>query len=144
MSNSTSDLIFTARYQVEQYREQGDALMADHQAAMECRDCEDFLQLGISSYEWLAKSEQTLREASYGGQIEFTPELRDLIDSLYVIWQTPCSKAESLIQQTQSRGFRLDNLDRFREVCAIVDEEIQTREWQKLGRDARAADEVSH
>jgi len=121
---SVSDLsLRLAEKHVEEYRDK-EAIMSRHRAAMECRDCEDFLQLGIEAYTWLRRADRMLRQAAVKG-IDVPAEARDLLATLYRHWLIPCSHAEEWIKQQEDRKFALRNADEFREVQEQVKRQVR-------------------
>ncbi len=95
-----------------------DALIAQHQQAMECCDCEDFLESGIKAYRWLKQADETLRAAAQQG-IDVSEECVPALASLYRGWLLPCEHAEQQIQLQHDRDFSVKNLDAFREACEV-------------------------
>lgn len=106
------------------YFDKQSKVLKEHYAAMECVDCEAFLQLGIDAFEWLVRADETIREAVFSGKMPHSAELETAIEKLFVAWQQPCRFANLWIQKQQERGFNLENLDKFQqceeEVRAIV------------------------
>lgn len=100
--------------------------MARHAEATECRDCEDFLRMGIEAFDWLARADEAIRSAVYSGAMAFDPECDSTLAALYSEWLKPCEYAERWIAIQQNRGFHVDNLEEFRRCCqearAIVEE----------------------
>lgn len=114
----------TARTYVRNYANEGDELMARHLAAMDCRDCEAFLQLGIDAFHWLNRADCQTRLAVFEGRAAFDPEFDEALGNLYQMWLRPCEIAERWISVQSQRGYTPDNLAEFREcfeeVKAIV------------------------
>ena len=46
-----------ARNHVRDFAFEGEELMAKHSQAMECRDCEAFLQMGIDAFHWILRAD---------------------------------------------------------------------------------------
>ena len=61
-----SIILRTARRHVANFADECDVLK-DHQQAMECRDCDAVLQLGIDAFAWLVRADERLRSAIYSG-----------------------------------------------------------------------------
>lgn len=113
-----------AQKHVRKYRAQ-DEIMAAHSEAMTCRDCEDYLELGIKAYKWLRQSDCTLREAALDEDFDVPEEIPDIIATLYRAWLEPCAHAEKWIKQLEGRGFRLKNLHEFRDACEYVQQQVR-------------------
>ena len=99
-------------------------LMKQHFEAMECRDCEDFLQLGIDAFRWLVRADEIIRSNVYQQKADYDPELDQALETLFVRWLEPSEFANEWIASLLSREFTPDNLDQFRkceeEVAAIA------------------------
>ena len=126
-----------ARIRVHAYADASGELMKQHAEAMECRDCEDFLKMGIEAYQWLQRAEDTMREADYAGIFEFTRETRETLDTLYVAWLKPCEFAEKWIASLNNRSYFPDNLSKFRDACERAQESVQNRDWQNRATNTR-------
>jgi hypothetical protein len=118
----------TARLHVHNYSDQSDDLMRRHAEAIECRDCEDFLQLGIDAFKWLGRADRVIRSAVYRGVAEHDPSLDVALATLYAEWLRPCTFAERWIAQQESRGYRVDNLAEFRVCCEEVRAIVEANE----------------
>lgn len=114
----------TARSHVQALGNEYDDLMIRHREAIECFDCESFLQLGIDAFAWLTRADESIRKAFYVGQIEYDQEVDAAIARLYQEWLRPCIQAEKWIAAQESRGYNVSNVEEFRrcvdEVQAIV------------------------
>ena len=114
----------TAEKHVRNYERESAELMAAHREAIDCLDCEAFLQLGIDAFAWIMRADQALRVAAADGKIEYDDKLEDGLRALCRAWLKPCPCAQQWIEQQQQRGYNLDNLDPFRncrdEMRAIV------------------------
>jgi hypothetical protein len=112
-----------ARRHVENFNDEL-KLMTQHREAMDCLDCEAFLQVGIDAYTWLVRADETIRKAIYLELAEYDPKTGSCIQELFRAWLNPCSFAHWWIDQQLKRGFQVDNLKEFREcenqVRAIV------------------------
>ena len=106
-----------ARERVGRYRDESDDLMRRHAEAIDCRDCEDFLQLGIEAFNWLGRADQTIRQEVFAGRLEHDPEVDSALAALYSEWLKPCGYAEHWVAVQRERGFRVDNLEEFRKCC---------------------------
>lgn len=124
MSMANSLTLRTAEGHIECYeRESG--LMAQHAEAMECWECEAFLQLGIDAFAWIMRADRQFRMAIYRGEKEFNPEAEKSLHALCKNWLgAPCELAVLLIEAQRTRGYEIDNLEDFQrcvvEMTAIV------------------------
>jgi hypothetical protein len=120
----TKTTFTTARERVVGYTQQADQ-MAAQQEAMDCFDCEAFLQIGIDAFDWLLRADRVTRLALYNGKAEYDPELDEAFQSLCRAWLTPGVRAAQWIKAQQDRGFPIENSQRFLKCCeemkAIVD-----------------------
>jgi hypothetical protein len=125
MSNNAESLAFrTAKKHVDAYSEES-ALMADHYEAMDCWDCEAFLQLAIDAFEWLMRADRAYRMSVYRGEREPDAGLEASLERLCEGWLNPCAFAETWVEKRVTKGYRIDNLAEFRqcarEMSAIVE-----------------------
>ncbi|HVA50529.1 MAG TPA: hypothetical protein VNH11_29560 [Pirellulales bacterium] len=115
----------TARAWVHSFTGEYDELAARHQAAMDCLHCEAFLQLGIDAFHWLNRADQQLRQEIYAGRLEYDAEVDEALGTLYRLWLRPYEDAEKWVAIQERRGYKIDNLelfrDCFREVRSLVD-----------------------
>ncbi|MDZ4818927.1 MAG: hypothetical protein SGJ20_08150 [Planctomycetota bacterium] len=117
----------TARSHIHAFTDESEGIFPGPHQAMECHECENFLQLGIDAFNWLTRADAENRKAIFSGRIEHDSQVDDAIDALYHAWLKPCGVAEKWIASQIGRGFELDNLEEFRkcvaEVRAIVSED---------------------
>jgi hypothetical protein len=111
--------------------------MQEHEAAMNCRDCEDFLDLGIQSFNWLRRAEEELWSTIYTGQRGSDPSITERFDRLYHTWMMPVALAEKWIAFQQSNGYEPDNLHEFRGVCQQVRDIVENRDWANVAEQSR-------
>jgi hypothetical protein len=109
-----------ALHHVRRYTNETDDLMNRHAEAIDCRDCEDFLQLGIDAFNWLNRADESIRRAICAGSIQHDHKIERALHVMYARWLRPCVHAERWIAVQEQRGFRVDNLRTFRECCAEV------------------------
>jgi hypothetical protein len=134
---SDNMILNLAHHRVHAYAEQSDVLMRQHAEAMECRDCEVFLQRGIDANKWLRCAEESMREADKEGIFTFSQEIQDTLDALYLAWINPCEFAERWIQSLAERGYQPENRDDFRRACEETKDLLERRDWQKKAANAR-------
>ena len=101
-----------ARSRVQEF---SDEVMNAHQHAMECRDCEMLLQLGIDAFHWLILVDHRLREDMFRHGMAFDPQVQVAIETLCRAWIRPCVEAEKQIAIQLERGYTISNLSIFRE-----------------------------
>lgn len=106
-----------ARQKVESYT---DEVMRSHYEAMDCLDCETYLQLGIEAFRWLVWADQAIRRAVFADKTAYESEVEEALRSLFVAWLRPCDSAEKWIEVQRDRGFEVDNADEFRRCCEEV------------------------
>lgn len=94
--------------------------MAKHKQAMECLDCESFLQLGIDAFNWLNRADEQIRYSILKGKMEHDPQVDEAIQVLFEAWMVPCKIAHEMVKLQRERNFKLDNLDEFLRVEANV------------------------
>ena len=127
-----SDLSYElAKLRIRRYRNESEGLLQTHREAMECRDCEDYLQQGLDALDCVRKADALLREADYEGIFEYSEEVREAIRALYAEWLVPCEYAEELIQKQFQRGYQPDNLEKFRTACEVVRDTVERTDWQE-------------
>ena len=66
----------------------GDRFLRDHAEAMECRDCEDYLRLGVQAFNWLRTACRHIEDDILAGQAEYDEQLEQSITELYVNWRS--------------------------------------------------------
>jgi hypothetical protein len=116
-----------ARDRVESFASADESWMREHQDAMDCLDCEAFLQLGIDAFRWLIRADMAYRKSLYS-EFETDPkgaeEVENILRALFVLWLRPCELAHRWIDKHAERGFEVGNLDEFsqceQEIRAIV------------------------
>ena len=69
----------TAKRHVKHFVDESN-VMRDHHEAMDCFDCQAFLQLGIDTYDWIVRADQVIRSAELSSQMEYDPSTHQTID----------------------------------------------------------------
>jgi hypothetical protein len=114
-----------AEKHVQSYSQESQDVMAHHAEAMDCRNCEAFLQMGIDAFEWLMRADRAFRAAVYRGEKEYDLDSEKSLSILCKNWLVPCDVAEQWIETQQTRRYEIDNLEEFRrcvqEMTAIVE-----------------------
>ena len=72
----------------------GNHVLREHAEAMESRDCDEFLHLGIEAFRWLEKARDDIDADILAGRAVYDPELEATITRLYERWLAPCMRAE--------------------------------------------------
>lgn len=112
----------TARRHVANFADECE-IMRGHREAMECRDCDTVMQLGIDAFAWLIRADECLRAAVYEG-MGYDADADEAIRELFRGWLRPCEPVNKWIEIQAQRGYHLDNLEEFRkcerEVRSIV------------------------
>jgi len=114
-----------AESHVRSYNDVSTDLMSRHAEAMDCRNCEAFLQMGIDAFDWLRRADREIRLNFYRNEAEFDLQATAALAKLCEVWQEPVAFAEKWIAIQQQRGGEIDNLVEFRhcveEMAAIVE-----------------------
>jgi hypothetical protein len=127
-----------AEREVSAYRNQSAEILQQHTLAMECRDCEDLLLMGIESLRWIERAFQNYQQKIFDGQSNHDPQAEERFLQLYQNWLKPCDDAEKWIHIQLDRGFYPDNLDAFRACCEKVRDILEQRSFVVKGQTARA------
>jgi hypothetical protein len=109
----------TARKHVENFADENTALAA-HVEAMECLDCEAFLDLGIDAFSWLRKATKVVRTEALHEDSEAIERAESSLQQSRKAWLRTCDLAETWIAVQLTRGFVLGNLDEFRRCGAAM------------------------
>lgn len=138
MSNAIRDELShkVAQSLVAEFSDGWDQVLVEHQYAMECRDCEDFLSKGLKAFRFIASSDEMLREADVRGISDYSQREFDAMTSLYREWLETSTKAGEWIARIAQFGHSPDNLHEFektREAAAAI---LEDREWLKSSRAA--------
>jgi hypothetical protein len=100
---------------VEEYVREGNDAMAAHREAIECCDCEAFLELGIEAFNWMVRATYELRNREIHETLELPAD--EFVRRLREMWLAPCEYAEQWIKIQHERGYEVSNLLAFRECC---------------------------
>ncbi len=119
-----------ARHRAEQF-------LKDHKEAMECRDCEDFLRLGIEAFQWLQKAHRNIQDDVYQGRSVFDEHVEHSITKLYQRRLKPYSTAQRWMNRLQDQGFELDNAIEFVRSCQEASAILEERLLAEAARRAR-------
>jgi hypothetical protein len=126
----------TAQKHVENYEKESHDLMAEHREAMDCLDCETFLQLGIDAFGWLMRADRELRISLSEGALEaYTEGVSEALQQLCKAWLRPCEPARKWIAMQTERGYRVDNLAEFDKCCEEMEAIVEFHERDRDGSD---------
>ena len=114
-----------------------DAVIHEHHNAMDCLDCEEFLDKGIKACQSIMKLIDTIREANYLGLTTDVPEFRNVIDVLYGSWLTHFDKAEDWIASLREKGHRPNNMHEMIQCREMFEECLQRHDWIRRSATAR-------
>ena len=123
--------------QRSQSRDRVEQLLKDHEKAMECRDCEDFLCLGIEAFQWLQKAHQSIQDDVYHGRSVYDEHVEHAITKLYQGWLKPYHTAERWMTSLQGQGFELDKAVDFVRCCHQASAILEERTMAEAARRAR-------
>jgi hypothetical protein len=119
-------------------RARAERLLKDHEEAMECRDCEDFLRLGIEAFQWLQKAHHSIQDDVYHGRSVYDAHVEHAITKLYQRWLKPCNTAQRWMKGLQDQGFELDNAIDFANCCDVASAILEERRMAEAARRARS------
>ncbi|MGO8747292.1 MAG: hypothetical protein ACLQNE_15005 [Thermoguttaceae bacterium] len=113
-----------ARQRVEGYEAAKKYIIEEHNEAMDCLDCEAFVQMGIDAFRWLIRADETIRRAIAAGRLSFDADVDAALRRLFVDWLRPCEVAEKWASRQHQRGNPVENYEELRkcreEAAAIV------------------------
>ncbi len=70
----------------------GGQLLHEHAEAMELRDCDELLRVGIEAFRWLEQARADIRADVLAGRSVYDPQLEAAITRLYERWIAPCPR----------------------------------------------------
>jgi hypothetical protein len=109
----------TARNNLQAFAGEGDIIEKSYEA-MECRDCEDFIRMGLDSIAWIQRLDRGVRVRCAKGTLVPNAEGDEKIDGLYRAWLKPCALAVNWANIQKGRDFDVDNLDELLRLKEIV------------------------
>lgn len=113
--------IHAATHNVELYVQHAENITSNQHEALDCLDCQAFLQLGIDAFRWLVNADELINKAIAEGIVEYDPELESKLEELFRRWLVPCQFANDWIDVQLRRGYQPDNLKKFRKCQAEVE-----------------------
>jgi hypothetical protein len=114
-----------ARRQLETFEE---AWQQDHAEAMQCRDFEASIELGVWVFDYLDHVYQTLREQIYRGITEGTPELTESEKTCYERWLHVADSMTDPLQQLQDTFGVVEGVAEFQKRIELARERL--RDWK--------------
>lgn len=100
----------TARNHLQAFAGEGDIIEKSYEA-MECRDCEDYIKMGLDAINWIRRLDEKVRIACAKGKLVSDAAGDEHIEELYRTWLKPCALAERWAAEQKARGFDVDNLE---------------------------------
>jgi hypothetical protein len=101
-----------------------DNVMEHHKEAIDCYNCEAFLQMGIDAYHWLTRADELIRRCVAEGHEEFDENINEALRLQFRKWLIPCRCAHDWVDVQHQRGLDVDNVGEFlkceAEILAIV------------------------
>ena len=97
----------SVRKQLEAY---GESWKKDHEEAMQCRDLEDFLAVGVSVYQLIKNREQSWHNLVFEGQIEYDAEEEQELAALHEGWMETAKQASMILPVAFSQMGRTGSL----------------------------------
>lgn len=113
--------IHAATHNVELYEQHAETITTDRHEAMDCLDCQAFLQLGIDAFRWLVNADESINKAIAEGVFEYDADLQSKLEELFRRWLVPCKFANEWIDIQLRRGYQPGNLKKFRKCQAEVE-----------------------
>ena len=98
--------------QLEAYDREIEQWRQDHDAAMQCRDFELLLKLGIDVYETLGRIDTAVSAAALRGERGEADLVA--VDDLYRIWLSLAEAVERRLDEFEQAGFRVEFAETFR------------------------------
>jgi hypothetical protein len=117
MNANESLYIRKARQHVGEFDRESQFLR-DHQEAMNCLDCDAFLQMGVDAFDWLIQTDRVYRKVLYDDQAAYNAEFEATLVLLFRALLSACDGAEPWIASVIERGYQLDNLSSFHKSVA--------------------------
>lgn len=125
---STFDI---AKSRVAQFQDPTiDPLMVDHQAAMNCFDCEAFVQTGIDAIRWLGLAEQAVMNQHKQGEALVPEEFYPWLDECYNNFLRRSELAKKWISECAARGYDVANAVEFANCLETAVDWLEQRAWR--------------
>lgn len=111
---STTDAFKVVQDALSSYNERW---KEDYEAAMKCRDLEDWLYVGNGIFDAITRFDEKHQGRVFSGEIEFDPEHESLIKEAYRWWLGPCADFTSQIESLRRQNFDVNNSEQFLSNC---------------------------
>lgn len=119
-----------ARDRVAQFEDAVDPLMNDHHAAMNCLDCEAFLQKGIDAIRWLRLAEQAVMSQHKLAVTLVPTEFYVWLDGAYNAFVLRSKLAQQWITDCDARGYSVANSKEFFNCLESAEDWLEQRSWR--------------
>ena len=129
-----------AKSRVAQFEDAVNPLMIDHQAAMNCFDCEAFIQTGIDAVCWLGLAEQAVLNQHKSGATLVPQEFYPWLEGGYNTFLRRSEFAKQWIGECDSRGDSLAKADEFDRCVESAADWLEQRHWLKRSSRSRIED----
>ena len=129
-----------AKNRVAQFEDAVDPLMIDHQAAMNCFDCEAFLQTGIDAIRWLVLAEQAVMNQHKLGVTLIPKEFYPWLEGCYNNFVRRSAFAKKWISECDSRGDEVANAEEFDRCVESAEDWLEQRAWRNQSASVFAED----
>jgi len=111
MSDVNFYALRTAKQYVENFAKDFDEqLISDHQDAIECFDCEDFIRTGVDAYRWLILADQRFRRLILERKIDepVQEKISELLERLIRSWHATSLVVDQRLATLLAKGFEVD------------------------------------
>lgn len=89
----------------------------DYEAAMDCRDVEDWLYVGNGIFDAINSFDEKHQLRVMRGELEFDNTHNEKIREAYRWWLTPCEALATRIESLRKSGFNVDHAEQFLSNC---------------------------
>lgn len=130
-----------ARFQSvrKQLKAYGESWKKNHLEAIQGRELEDFLAVGVCMYHLIKNREQSWAARVYDGEIEYDPEEEQELATLYRGWMETANETLDVLTAFERKSFRVAGSDTFRHCCEDVQRKMsryqkEQEAWQEVSR----------
>jgi hypothetical protein len=107
-----------------------ESTMRAHFEAMDCRDCEDHLLLGIEAFRWVESAQHGAARAMAANG--FSQQLYDAITALYRRWLQPCASTIEWAESHRENNYDVRFLAEFKRCCTRASAYLGAVEHEQL------------
>lgn len=105
-----------------------DPVMAEHDWAMKCRDCEDFVDLGSQLFVVLQGSNERWRDQVFRGTVRFDENHDSEIRRAYELWvEGAAYTIDVLVHRMEQESFEVEGAERLRKI--LLEAQAIIRDW---------------